>query len=107
MTTMKGFYRVRDTDGDDAFDEFTLLKRLNYGYEHSAHSIIETADGKGLYLVSGNYTRTPEGTTSLQPPVWREDSLLTPSPIPWDTPSASRHRAAGSAGSRRMGRSGK
>lgn len=82
MTTMKGFYRVRDTDGDDAFDEFTLLKRLNYGYEHSAHSIIETADGKGLYLVSGNYTRTPEGTTSLQPPVWREDSLLTPLPDP-------------------------
>lgn len=82
MTTMKGFYRVRDTNGDDAFDEFKLLKRLNYGYEHSAHSIIETADGKGLYLVSGNYTRTPEGTTSLQPPVWQDDSLLSPMPDP-------------------------
>ena len=55
---MKGLYRVRDTDGDDQFDEFTLLKRLNYGYEHSAHSIIPTADGKALYLVSGNFTRT-------------------------------------------------
>ena len=82
MTTMKGFYRVRDTDGDDAFDEFKLLKRLNYGYEHSAHSIIETADGKGLYLVSGNFTRTPEGTTSLQPPVWQDDTLLSPLPDP-------------------------
>jgi glucose/arabinose dehydrogenase len=82
MTTMKGFYRVRDTDGDDVFDEFKLLKRLNHGYEHSAHSIIETADGKGLYLVSGNFTRTPEGTTSLQPPVWKEDSLLSPLPDP-------------------------
>jgi putative heme-binding domain-containing protein len=79
---MKGFYRVRDTDGDDVFDEFKLLKRLNHGYEHSAHSIIETADGKGLYLVSGNFTRTPEGTTSLQPPVWKEDSLLSPLPDP-------------------------
>lgn len=82
VTTMKGFYRVRDTDGDDAFDDFKLLKRLNYGYEHSAHSIIETADGKGLYLVSGNFTRTPEGTTSLQPPVWQEDTLLSPLPDP-------------------------
>jgi hypothetical protein len=82
MTTMKGFYRVRDTDGDDAFDEFKLLKRLNYGYEHSAHSIIETADGKGLYLVSGNFTRTPESTTSLQPKVWQEDTLLSPLPDP-------------------------
>lgn len=82
VTTMKGFYRVRDTDGDDVFDDFKLLKRLNYGYEHSAHSIIETADGKGLYLVSGNFTRTPEGTTSLQPKVWQEDTLLSPLPDP-------------------------
>ena len=82
VSTMKGFYRVRDTDGDDAFDEFKLLKRLNYGYEHSAHSIIQTADGKGLYLVSGNFTRTPEGTVSVQPPVWQEDSLLPSFPDP-------------------------
>lgn len=82
MVTMKGLYRVRDTDGDDAFDEFKLLKRLNYGYEHSAHSIIPTADGTGLYLVSGNFTRTPEGTTSLQPPVWQEDTLLPSIPDP-------------------------
>lgn len=82
MVTMKGLYRVRDTDGDDVFDEFKLLKRLNYGYEHSAHSIIPTADGTGLYLVSGNFTRTPEGTTSLQPPVWQEDTLLPSIPDP-------------------------
>lgn len=82
VSTMKGFYRVRDTDGDDAFDEFKLLKRLNYGYEHSAHSIIQTTDGKGLYLVSGNFTRTPEGTVSVQPPVWQEDSLLPSFPDP-------------------------
>ncbi len=61
MSNMRGFYRIRDTDGDDQFDEFTLLKKLNVGYEHSAHSIIQTADGKGLYLVSGNFTRTPSG----------------------------------------------
>ena len=82
MSTMKGFYRVRDTNGDDTFDEFTLLKRLNYGYEHSAHSIIPTADGTGLYLVSGNFTRVPDGTASVQPPVWLEDSLTPSIPDP-------------------------
>ena len=82
MSTMKGLYRVRDTDGDDAYDEFKLLKRLNYGYEHSAHSIIQTADGKGLYLISGNYTRVPQGVSPLQPSVWADDSLLSPMPDP-------------------------
>lgn len=76
MSSMKGFYRIRDTDGDDTYDEFTLIKPLEMGYEHSAHSIILTEDGKGLYLVSGNHSRVPKGVGSLQPPVWDLDSLL-------------------------------
>ena len=80
MSTMKGFFRIRDTDGDDKFDEFKLLKRLNPGYEHSAHSIIKSEDGKALYLVTGNYTRTPPGTSSRQMPVWKTDSLLPSMP---------------------------
>lgn len=76
MSSMKGFYRIRDTDGDDQYDEFTLLKKLYVGYEHSAHTIIKTEDGKGLYLVSGNHSRVPEGVDPLQPPVWGLDSLL-------------------------------
>ena len=82
MANMRGFYRIRDTDGDDQFDEFTLLKKLDMGYEHSAHSIIPTADGKGLYLVSGNFTRVPKGTVSVQPPVWQEDTLHPVIPDP-------------------------
>ncbi len=82
MANMRGFYRIRDTDGDDRFDEFTLLQKLDMGYEHSAHSIIQTADGKGLYLVSGNFTRVPEGATSMQPPVWQEDALIPVIPDP-------------------------
>jgi len=82
MSSMKGFYRIRDTDGDDTYDEFTLLRELRPGYEHSAHSVIKSEDGKALYLVSGNYTRTPEGTTSMQPPVWEKDSLLPSMPDP-------------------------
>jgi putative heme-binding domain-containing protein len=67
MSSMKGFYRIRDTDGDDQYDEFTLLKKLYVGYEHSAHTIIKTEDGQGLYLVSGNHSRVPEGVQPLQP----------------------------------------
>ena len=80
MTTMTGFYRCRDTDGDDQFDEFKLLKKLQMGYEHSAHSVIMSEDGKALYLVSGNYGRIPKGISSKQPPVWEVDSLLDPMP---------------------------
>lgn len=80
MSSMKGFYRIRDTDGDDTFDEFQLLKKLGVGYEHSAHSIIKSEDGEALYLVTGNHTRVPDGVRSLQPPVWGMDSLLTPMP---------------------------
>lgn len=82
MSSMKGLYRIRDTDGDDRFDEFKLLRKLNLGYEHSAHSMIPTADGKGIYLVSGNFTRVPAGTASRQPPVWKDDSLLPVLPDP-------------------------
>ncbi len=82
MSTMRGFYRIRDTDGDDAYDEFTLLKQLYPGWEHSAHSIVRTADGRALYLVSGNHSRVPDGVHSLQPPVWAEDSLLPAIPDP-------------------------
>ncbi len=82
MSSMSGFYRIRDTDGDDTYDEFTLIKPLEMGYEHSAHSIIQTEDGKALYLVSGNHSRVPEGVRSLQPPVWDLDSLLPAMPDP-------------------------
>ena len=82
MSSMKGFYRIRDLDGDDRYDEFTLLEPLEMGYEHSAHSIILSEDGKALYLVSGNHSRVPEGVRSLQPPVWGEDALTPPMPDP-------------------------
>jgi putative heme-binding domain-containing protein len=82
MSNMRGFYRIRDTDGDDRYDEFQLLRKLDMGYEHSAHCIIPTPDGKGLYLVSGNFTGVPEGTSSAQPPVWQEDTLLPSIPDP-------------------------
>jgi hypothetical protein len=99
LANMRGFYRIRDTNGDDQYDEFTLLKRLNVGYEHSAHSIIPTADGRGLYLVAGNYTQVPEGSVSAQPRVWQEDSLLPIIPDPSGHSVGLKPRAVGFAAS--------
>ena len=82
MSTMKGFYRVRDTDGDDAFDEFTLLKRLHPGWEHSAHTIVLTEDGEGLYVISGNHSRLPDGVRTLHPEVYANDTVLPSMPDP-------------------------
>ena len=80
MTTMTGFYRIQDTDGDDQYDQFELLKKLQMGYEHSAHSAIVSEDGEALYLVSGNYGTKPKDAHSLQPPVWEVDSLIEAMP---------------------------
>jgi putative heme-binding domain-containing protein len=82
MSTMKGFYRCRDTDGDDAFDEFTLLKRLHPGWEHSAHTIVLTEDGEGLYVISGNHSRLPDGVRTLHPQVYANDTVLPSMPDP-------------------------
>lgn len=82
MSSMKGFYRIRDTDGDDTYDEFTLIKKLHMGYEHSAHCIIASEDGKALYLVSGDHSPVPDGVGSRHPPVWGLDSLLPSMPDP-------------------------
>ncbi len=80
MSSMKGLYRIRDTDGDDKFDEFKLMKKLGVGYEHSAHNIIVSEDGQALYLVTGNHTPLPQGIPGRQPAVWAEDSLLPSMP---------------------------
>ncbi|MCC6783627.1 MAG: c-type cytochrome [Planctomycetes bacterium] len=82
MSSMHGFYRIRDTDGDDRYDEFVRQKRLYNGWEHSAHSIILSAERDALYLVSGNHSRLPDGVDTLLPRVWANDSLLPAMPDP-------------------------
>ena len=49
-----GLYRVRDTDGDDRFDEVKLLRELQAGGEHGLHSLVLSPDGKSIYVVVGN-----------------------------------------------------
>jgi glucose/arabinose dehydrogenase len=71
-----GLYRVRDTDGDDQFDKVELLRQIQAGGEHGAHSLIPSPDGKSLYLVVGNQSQVTKLDASLAPQIWGEDDLL-------------------------------
>jgi putative heme-binding domain-containing protein len=73
----RGFYRLRDTDGDDKYDEKTLLKKFEeQGGEHGPHSVILGPDGQSIYVICGNQTAVPDGAASRVPPFWKEDNLL-------------------------------
>ncbi len=54
-----GLYRVRDTDGDDQFDEVVKLKDLRGGGEHGPHALRLSPDGKSIYVIGGNHTKPP------------------------------------------------
>jgi putative heme-binding domain-containing protein len=77
----RGLYRVKDTDGDDQFDEVKLLRKLDGGGEHGPHAILLSPDGKSLHIISGNQTKVTEIASSRVPRHWSEDHLL---PRLWD-----------------------
>ena len=54
----KGFYRLRDTTGDDQFDEVTLLKKTGGTVGHGRNSIALGPDGF-IYLAHGNDVLLP------------------------------------------------
>ncbi|MDZ4779663.1 MAG: c-type cytochrome [Planctomycetia bacterium] len=72
-----GLYRARDTDGDDKYDEIKLLRALEAGGEHGAHSMVVTPDGKSLAIVVGNQSKITEFAKSRVPNNWGEDNLIT------------------------------
>jgi putative heme-binding domain-containing protein len=76
-----GFYRCRDTDGDDQFDEVVKLRAINGGGEHGPHSMRLSPDGKSIYFIAGNFTPLPNDATSRLNKNWQEDHLL---PRQWD-----------------------
>jgi putative heme-binding domain-containing protein len=55
----KGLFRLKDTDGDDQYDEVVLLKELRGGGEHGEHALRLSPDGKSILLLAGNATRPP------------------------------------------------
>jgi putative heme-binding domain-containing protein len=77
----RGIYRVRDTKGNDQFDEVKLLRKLEGGGEHGPHSIVLSPDGKTLTIVVGDQTALTKIDSSRVPLRWSEDHLL---PRLWD-----------------------
>lgn len=78
----KGLYRLRDTDGDDTYDEVKLLKTLEGGVGHGRNCLALGPDGK-IYLACGNNVKVPDdvsekspyrnyGLDRLLPCVWNE-----------------------------------
>ena len=77
-----GLYRLRDTDGDDQYDQVTKLKELQGGGEHGPHALRLSPDGKKIMVSCGNHTLPPKGfQKSRIPSNWNEDHLL---PRQWD-----------------------
>ena len=72
-----GLYRLRDTDGNDQYDQIELLKKLEGSGEHGPHAVVLAPDQQSLYVVAGNFTKVPEGITADSPHKnWGEDLLL-------------------------------
>jgi putative heme-binding domain-containing protein len=60
-------YRLRDRDGDDAYDEVQKVRRFEgAGGEHGSHALVPGPDGK-IYQVHGNFVRLPSDLTSTSP----------------------------------------
>lgn len=72
----RGLYRVRDTNGDDRFDEVKLLRKLEGGGEHGVHSLLLSPDKKAIYVVCGDMTKLTDYDSSRVPKHWSEDHLL-------------------------------
>jgi putative heme-binding domain-containing protein len=96
-----GLYRLRDTNGDDQFDEVVKLREFEGPVgEHGPHALRLTPDGKSILIVCGNHTDLPfqpsemkdhPEYTSLLPANWDEDLLL---PRLWDPNGHARGRMA-------------
>jgi putative heme-binding domain-containing protein len=77
-----GLYRVRDTDGNDQYDQVTFLSPLKGAGEHGPHALRLSPDGKSIVAVGGNFTPIPEHIKASEVPRnWSEDLLL---PRDWD-----------------------
>jgi putative heme-binding domain-containing protein len=74
----QGLWRLRDTDGDDQYDEEKMLRRIDGGGEHGPHGIVLSPDGKSLYVACGNHTKLPEHMElSRAARAWDEDQVVT------------------------------
>ena len=80
-TNSKGFYRLKDTNGDDTFDDVKLLKQFNYKsrYGHGNNQLVLGPDNM-IYLVNGNDVSFPKGTSTTSPYRNPKNDHLLPNP---------------------------
>lgn len=80
-TNSNAFYRLRDTNEDDQFDDVKLLKTFDYRsrYGHGQNQIKLGPDGM-LYIVIGNDCSFPEGTSLESPYRNPQNDQLLPNP---------------------------
>ncbi|MEO2045335.1 MAG: heme-binding protein, partial [Pirellulales bacterium] len=80
-TDSRGFYRLRDTNGDDRFDDLQQLKSMDYQsrYGHGTNQVVLGPDNM-LYVVNGNDVAFPEGTAADSPYRDPHDDHLLPEP---------------------------
>jgi putative heme-binding domain-containing protein len=78
----KGLYRLRDTDGDDQFDEVKLLRATPGGVGHGRNQLALGPDGM-IYSIHGDDVGLPPEGVSTNSPYrhYAEDRLL---PCDWD-----------------------
>ncbi len=87
----QGLWRLRDTDGDDQFDEYKYLRKMNGSGEHGPHSLALSPDGKSIYFANGNHTDLPVKMEQARMVAWGEDHLL---PRMWDARGHARNKYA-------------
>jgi len=80
-TNSNGFYRLKDTTGDDQFDQVQLLTKLDYNprYGHGSNQIKLGPDNQ-IYLVVGNDVAFPEKTSIKSPYRDPHNDHLLPNP---------------------------
>jgi glucose/arabinose dehydrogenase len=78
----RGFYRLRERQGEGGFDDKELLLETTGGVGHGRNHIRESPDGE-IYLVHGNNVEVPVERLSPDTPYrnFGEDQLI---PNPWD-----------------------
>ncbi|MCA9131973.1 MAG: c-type cytochrome [Planctomycetales bacterium] len=80
-TDSQGFYRLRDTTGDDRLDDVQLLKAMDYQsrYGHGTNQVVLGPD-QLLYVVNGNDVFFPQGVAADSPYREPQDDHLLPEP---------------------------
>ncbi len=73
-----GLYRLRDTNGDDQYDDARLLKKWPGGMgEHGPHAVVKGPDDR-IYVMIGNHVKVPEGISEKSPHRNYQEDLITP-----------------------------